>query len=55
VEAVDMKPGKGAAIVRFSVRLLNEAQEPLLEGHHTYLIRSRRTIEAPSAHRSSET
>jgi hypothetical protein len=29
VEAVDMKPGKGAAIVRLSVRLLNEAQERL--------------------------
>jgi 3-hydroxybutyryl-CoA dehydratase len=43
-----------AAIVRFSVRLLNEAQEPLLEGHHSYLIRSRRTSEAPSAHQSLE-
>ena len=41
-----MKPSKGAAIVRLSVRLLNEAQEPLLEGHHTYLIRSRKSAEA---------
>jgi 3-hydroxybutyryl-CoA dehydratase len=41
VDAVEMKPGKGSAIVRISVRLLNEAHEPLLEGHHTYLIRSR--------------
>ena len=41
VEAVDAKPGKGAAVVRLSVRLLNETHEPLLEGHHTYLIRSR--------------
>lgn len=41
VEAVDAKPGKRAAIVRISVQLLNEAHEPLLDGHHTYLIRSR--------------
>jgi 3-hydroxybutyryl-CoA dehydratase len=46
VEAREMKPSKGAAIVRLSVLLLNEAQEPLLEGHHTYLIRSRRSAEA---------
>jgi 3-hydroxybutyryl-CoA dehydratase len=46
VAARDMKPSKGAAIVRFSVRLLDEAQEPLLEGHHTYLIRSRQSAEA---------
>jgi acyl dehydratase len=45
VEAVEAKPSKGAAIVRFSVRLLNQANEPLLEGHHTYLIRSRRRQE----------
>jgi 3-hydroxybutyryl-CoA dehydratase len=54
-DAVDMKPGKGAAIVRFAVRLLDERQEPLLEGHHTYLIRSRRSVEASPAHRRSET
>jgi acyl dehydratase len=46
VEARDVKPSKGAAIVRLSVRLLNDAHEPLLEGHHTYLIRSRRSAEA---------
>jgi acyl dehydratase len=46
VEAREMKPSKGAAIVRLSVRLLNDAQEPLLEGHHTYLIRSRQSAEA---------
>jgi acyl dehydratase len=46
VAARDMKPSKGTAIVRLSIRLLDEAQEPLLEGHHTYLIRSRRSAEA---------
>jgi 3-hydroxybutyryl-CoA dehydratase len=54
VEEVHMKPGRGAAIVRLSVRLLNEALEPLLEGHHTYLIRSRGANEAPLAQRSQE-
>jgi 3-hydroxybutyryl-CoA dehydratase len=46
VETREMKPSKGAAIVRLSVRLLNDAQEPLLDGHHTYLIRSRQSTEA---------
>jgi acyl dehydratase len=46
VETHEMKPSKGAAIVRLSVRLLNDAQQPLLEGHHTYLIRSRQSAEA---------
>jgi 3-hydroxybutyryl-CoA dehydratase len=46
VEARDMKPSKGTAIVRLAIQLLNEAQEPLLEGHHTYLIRSRRSAGA---------
>ena len=41
VEAVEMKPHKGAAIVRFSVQLLDGAEQPLLDGHHTYLIGSR--------------
>jgi 3-hydroxybutyryl-CoA dehydratase len=43
VDAVDMKPRKAAAIVRFSVQLLGDAEQPLLDGHHTYLIASRST------------
>lgn len=46
VAAVDMKPRKAAAIVRFSVQLLDDAEQPLLDGHHIYLIASRST---PSA------
>jgi 3-hydroxybutyryl-CoA dehydratase len=43
VEKVDIKPGKGMAVVRFSVRLVREPGEPVLEGHHTYLIHARPT------------
>ena len=47
VEAVNPKPRKAAAIVRFSVQLLGDAEQPLLDGHHTYLIASRCDVVAP--------
>jgi hypothetical protein len=34
------------AVVRFAVRLVRELDEPLLEGHHTYLIHTRPTTAA---------
>jgi acyl dehydratase len=46
VDKVDIKPGKGMAVVRFAVRLVRELDEPLLEGHHTYLIHTRPTTAA---------
>jgi 3-hydroxybutyryl-CoA dehydratase len=46
VDTVAMKPHRGAAIARFSVQLLDGALEPLLDGHHTYLIGSRPSREA---------
>jgi 3-hydroxybutyryl-CoA dehydratase len=51
VDKVDIKPGKGLAVVRFAVRLVREPDEPLLEGHHTYLIHKRPTMTAsPPGH-----
>jgi acyl dehydratase len=51
VDKVDIKPGKGMAVVRFAVRLVREPEEPLLEGHHTYLIHTRPTMAAsPPGH-----
>jgi acyl dehydratase len=41
VDAVDFKPDRNAAVVRFSVRLVVDGQQALLEGHHTYLIATR--------------
>jgi acyl dehydratase len=39
VAAVDHKPGRDTALVRFNVRLLNRAGEAVLEGEHSYLLR----------------
>lgn len=53
VDTVDMKPDKG--IIRFSVRLQNEAEETLLDGHHTYMIRRRASVANSPASRGAET
>jgi acyl dehydratase len=54
VDKVDIKPGKGLAVVRFAVRLVREPDEPLLEGHHTYLIYARPTVATPPPDRDRE-
>lgn len=41
VAAIDRKPGRDVASVRFNVRLVNGRNEVVLEGHHTYLLLSR--------------
>jgi acyl dehydratase len=41
VAAVDRRPGRDTALVRFNVRLLNQAGEAVLEGEHAYLLRWR--------------
>ena len=41
VESVDMEPAKGRGRIRFAVRLTNQRNETVLEGHHTYLLRAR--------------
>ena len=38
VAAIDRKPARGAALVRFNVNLVNDRNEIVLEGHHTYLL-----------------
>ncbi len=41
VNAIEPKPDSAAALVRFTVRLLNQSGETLLEGHQSYLLRRR--------------
>lgn len=41
VEAVDPRPEKADGRVRFAVRLYNQNNELVLDGHHVYLLRSR--------------
>jgi acyl dehydratase len=41
VTAIDRKPGRDTALVRFKVRLLNKAGEAVLEGEHSYFLRWR--------------
>jgi acyl dehydratase len=41
VSAVESKPESASALVRFTVRLLNQSGEMLLEGHQSYLLRRR--------------
>ena len=41
VKAIDRKAEKDAGKLRFQVRLLNERNEPVLEGHHLYMMRCR--------------
>lgn len=38
VASIDRKEGRDAAKVRFNVRLVNDRNETVLEGHHTYLL-----------------
>jgi 3-hydroxybutyryl-CoA dehydratase len=41
VKEIERKPAKDSGKLRFQVRLLNERDEPVLEGHHLYLVRCR--------------
>jgi 3-hydroxybutyryl-CoA dehydratase len=45
VNEINRKAGKDAGKLRFQVRLLNERNEPVLEGHHLYMMRCR--LDAP--------
>lgn len=45
VAAVDPKPARGIALVRFTVSLSNDRDEVVLEGHHCYLLRLRSSTE----------
>ncbi|HWW47317.1 MAG TPA: MaoC/PaaZ C-terminal domain-containing protein [Xanthobacteraceae bacterium] len=38
VASIDRKPGRTAALVRFNVSLINQHDEIVLEGHHSYLL-----------------
>jgi 3-hydroxybutyryl-CoA dehydratase len=49
VAAIERKPGRDAALIRFNVRLLNGAGEAVLEGEHAYFLRWR-GASAGSAH-----
>jgi acyl dehydratase len=46
VAAVDRRPGRDSALVRFNTRLMNGAGEIVLEGEHAYLLRCRGSTEA---------
>ena len=47
VTAIDPKPARGVALVRFNVSLVNDRNEVVLEGHHSYLLRLRSSAQAP--------
>jgi 3-hydroxybutyryl-CoA dehydratase len=47
VAAIDPKPTRGVALVRFNVSLANDRNEIVLEGHHSYLLLLRSTAQAP--------
>ena len=47
VEAIDPKPARGVALVRFKVSLSNDRNEVVLEGHHCYLLLLRSSAKAP--------
>jgi 3-hydroxybutyryl-CoA dehydratase len=49
VTAVDPKPARGVALVRFNVSLSNDRNEIVLEGHHCYLLLLRSSAKAPGA------
>lgn len=49
VAAIERKPGRDTALVRFNVRLVNKAGEAVLEGEHAYLLRWRGAAERPDA------
>jgi 3-hydroxybutyryl-CoA dehydratase len=46
VAAIDQKPGRGVALVRFNVTLSNQRNEVVLEGHHSYLLRLKSAAKA---------
>jgi hypothetical protein len=41
VSAIERKPGRDKALVRFNVKLSNDRGETVLEGFHVYLLRTR--------------
>ena|SRR5258706_7402836 len=43
VAEVAPKPGRGFGLLRFVVRLINQRDETVLDGHHDYLFRCRPT------------
>jgi 3-hydroxybutyryl-CoA dehydratase len=47
VAAIDPKPARGVALVRFNVSLSNDRGEVVLEGHHCYLLLLRSAAKAP--------
>lgn len=49
VAGVERKPGRDTALVRFNVRLLDQAGEAVLEGEHAYLLRWRRAAGSSDA------
>ena len=46
VVAIDHKPGRNTALVRFNTRLINNRGEVVLDGEHTYLLRWRGAMTA---------
>jgi 3-hydroxybutyryl-CoA dehydratase len=46
VAAIERKPGRKTALVRFNVSLLNGSGEAVLEGYHAYLLRCRPRADA---------
>jgi len=47
VASIEPKRARGAALVRFNVSLINDRNEVVLEGHHSYLILLRSSPDAP--------
>lgn len=47
VAAIDPKPSRGAALVRFNVSLSNDRSEVVLEGHHCYFLLLRSAAKVP--------
>jgi 3-hydroxybutyryl-CoA dehydratase len=46
VASIDPKPARGLALVRFNVRLSNDRNEVVLEGHHSYFLLLRASAKA---------
>jgi hypothetical protein len=47
VAAIDPKPARGIALVRFNVSLSNDRSEIVLEGHHCYFLLLRSPARVP--------
>jgi acyl dehydratase len=47
VAAIDPKPARGIALVRFNVSLSNDRSEIVLEGHHCYFLLLRSAARVP--------